>query len=492
MSARRWLVLAALAAALVAVQARGLDPQPEKRTEDRYSRLSDVPVGDVLPTYIASLFFGAFRAVVVDVLWIQLKQIEDEKRWYEAKEILKLISHFQPRNPEVWTHLGWHAAYNIANGFTDPERRWEWFKYGLRWVRNGARKLPDSAQLKYELGFTLLHKPSWRYGDLDLPLLRRLEEDEELQEDLLPAGVERGGRTRSAFELCILWLERARDDLKALPMKGQLTPMGLYLWPSTMDGFIRQAMVKQGFYAWQARRTEESKDWFRRSADHSDAMVRTYPDLSPLFTDWVAFNRRMPEVLDLAARARSERAEDDRAFLALVQKLYEDHGPLDDGFLWNPRNPDAPLDRIKRRAAGGKDLQEYNDLAQTASELGPGNLPRPSRRSSASTRESPLPRSASRSGSSTPPAGRWPRPSSEAGRTCPCRCRATEAAGCGWGRTASPTPGPPPPRIPSRSSCLPDGGASRLNSLACLESPLLESHGRLSRGKSGHGGERVP
>jgi hypothetical protein len=374
MSARRWLVLAALAAALVAVQARGLDPQPEKRTEDRYSRLSDVPVGDVLPTYIASLFFGAFRAVVVDVLWIQLKQIEDEKRWYEAKEILKLISHFQPRNPEVWTHLGWHAAYNIANGFTDPERRWEWFKYGLRWVRNGARKLPDSAQLKYELGFTLLHKPSWRYGDLDLPLLRRLEEDEELQEDLLPAGVERGGRTRSAFELCILWLERARDDLKALPMKGQLTPMGLYLWPSTMDGFIRQAMVKQGFYAWQARRTEESKDWFRRSADHSDAMVRTYPDLSPLFTDWVAFNRRMPEVLDLAARARSERAEDDRAFLALVQKLYEDHGPLDDGFLWNPRNPDAPLDRIKRRAAGGKDLQEYNDLAQTASELGPGNL----------------------------------------------------------------------------------------------------------------------
>jgi hypothetical protein len=374
MSARRWLVLAALAAALVAVQAGGLDPQPEKRIEDRYSRLSDVPVGDVLPTYIASLFFGAFRAVVVDVLWIQLKQIEDEKRWYEAKEILKLISHFQPRNPEVWTHLGWHAAYNIANGFTDPERRWEWFKYGLRWVRNGARKLPDSAQLKYELGFTLLHKPSWRYGDLDLPLLRRLEEDEELQEDLLPAGVERGGKTRSAFELCILWLERARDDLKALPMKGQLTPMGLYLWPSTMDGFIRQAMVKQGFYAWQTRRTEESKDWFRRSADHSEAMVRTYPDLSPLFTDWVAFNRRMPEVVDLAARARSERAEDDRAFLALVQKLYEDHGPLDDGFLWNPRNPDAPLDRIKRRAAGGKDLQEYNDLAQTASELRPGNL----------------------------------------------------------------------------------------------------------------------
>jgi hypothetical protein len=37
-------------------------------------------------TYLASLFFGAFRAVAVDILWIQLRKVEEEKRWYERRE----------------------------------------------------------------------------------------------------------------------------------------------------------------------------------------------------------------------------------------------------------------------------------------------------------------------------------------------------------------------------------------------------------------------
>ncbi|HLF93733.1 MAG TPA: hypothetical protein VJB14_09725, partial [Planctomycetota bacterium] len=154
MTPKRWAVLALLSTALVFLQL-GLDRQPETREEERYRKVADMPASDMVPTYIASLFFGAFRAVVVDALWIQLKKLEEEKRWYERRNVLTLISYFQPRNPEVWSHLGWHSAYNVANGFTDPDRSWEWVQFGLQWLRKGNTMLPDSPYLKYELARTL-------------------------------------------------------------------------------------------------------------------------------------------------------------------------------------------------------------------------------------------------------------------------------------------------------------------------------------------------
>jgi len=47
---------------------------------------------------------------------------------------------------------------------------------------------------------------------------------------------------------------------------------------------------------------------------------------------------------------------------------------LDDGFFWLPGNPEAPLNRMKIKASGGKDLQECNDAPRMAWELNPGDL----------------------------------------------------------------------------------------------------------------------
>lgn len=250
MDRRRWIVLAILVGGLVAVQRYGLDARPEKKLEDRYTRIAEMPAGDMLPTYVASLFFGAFRAIVIDVLWIQLRRVEDERRWYERREILKLISYFQPRNPEVWSHLGWHSAYNVANGFTDPEKSWEWVRFGLEWLRKGNRQLPQSVHLKYEMGYTLLHKPSWRDGKLDVALLERIEKDAELQEMLFDA---KPPRPMSAFELAIFWFERAREDLRSIQEGRAKTQMGLYMYQTTMDGFILECQYKQGVYLWRVK-----------------------------------------------------------------------------------------------------------------------------------------------------------------------------------------------------------------------------------------------
>ncbi len=373
MTWRRWLVLSLLAAALAATQRFGLDSRPEKKLEDRYTKIAEMPAGDMVPTYIASLFFGAFRAIVIDVLWIQLRRVEDERRWYERREILKLISYFQPRNPEVWSHLGWHSAYNVANGFTDPEKSWEWVKFGLTWLRQGNRQLPHSAHLKYEVGYTLLHKPSWRDGRLDVALLDRIEKDAELQEMLFDA---KPPRPMSAFELAIVWFERARADLETGALGRAKTQMGLYMYQSTMDGFILDCLYKQGVYLWRHKgKTEEAKTWFRRAEEHARRMMATVyrPEgrPSPYFGDRAEFYAKMPEIVDLYEKARGGRREDELAFVAFVQKVLAERERIDQQFLWYRFDPASPLHAIKQKLVGARDAQECNDSFDMAAYVQP-------------------------------------------------------------------------------------------------------------------------
>ncbi len=375
MTPRRWIVLGALLAALVFVQVRCLDPQPEVAAEKVYTRIADMPPGDVLPTYVASLFFGSFRAVAIDFLWIQLKRVEEEKRWYERREILKLISYFQPRNREVWAMLGWHSAYNVANSFTDPERSWEWVRFGLEWLRRGIRQIPDSPYLKFELGWTLHHKPSWRDGWLDLPLLARIEGDRELQEILQDRRpIE---RSKSAFEISIHWYSKARDELLGVTDQTITTQMGYRLSAQTADSFIREIMYLQGIYDWRMNRPEQAKEWFLKAADQSAKIMREYTLWSPIFKDYEQFYRGLPAVVDLERKTRGGLPEDERAYLEALQKLVVESGEFgvpDRDFLWSRFNPNAPLNRLKQKATGGRDPQECNDAFKMATPVPEGAL----------------------------------------------------------------------------------------------------------------------
>jgi hypothetical protein len=383
MTWKRWIALALIVSLLVAVQHYGLERQPETVAEAPMKNLVGLPASDALPTYIASLFFGAFRAVAVDILWIQLRKVEEEKRWYERREIIKLISYVQPRNPEVWSHLGWHSAYNVANGFTDPEKSWEWVKFGLLWLRQGIQTLPNEPYLKDQLAYTLWHKAAWRDGELDFNLLQRIEADPDIQAKLLPDGY-KSDHPLSAFEIAILWLERAREELLNRDVK--LTQMGLYLYPDTMDGFARMCMIMQGMYDWKRGRRDEAKAWFTRAQKHVDDMLARTPDapkregiekryrnnLSTIFKDWAEMYKSYPDLVDLEARAKSGKREDEMALLLKLQGLLVKHGPIDEHWLWSRYNPHALLNRLKMKLT--QDTQECNDSLEMGSDLQPGDL----------------------------------------------------------------------------------------------------------------------
>ncbi|HVE42739.1 MAG TPA: hypothetical protein VNM14_22855 [Planctomycetota bacterium] len=391
MTKSRWIALGLVLSLLVAVQHYGLEEQPETKAEAPMKRVSDLPASDVLPTYLASLFFGAFRAVAVDILWIQLRKVEEEKRWYERREIVKLISYVQPRNPEVWSHLGWHSAYNVANGFTDPEKSWEWVKFGLLWLRKGISTLPNEPYLKDQLAYTLWHKPSWRDGELDVPLLKRIEEDAELQAALRPDGV-RAERPQSAFELAIPWLALSREEL--LGREVELTQMGLYLYPDGMDGFIRMCMILQGMYEWKRNRPEEAKEWFRKAQRQCEDMLARSPDapakpgferrykngLSSIFNDWAQMYKSYPDLVDLELKARSGRREDQMELMKLLQSLLVKYGPIDELWFWNRYNPRSLLNSAKLSVITDRttricpDIQECNDSLDLGTDLNPGDL----------------------------------------------------------------------------------------------------------------------
>jgi hypothetical protein len=383
------IALGAVLSLLVGVQHFGLEEQPETKAEAPMKRVPDLKASDVLPTYIASLFFGAFRAVAVDILWIQLRKVEEEKRWYERREIVRLISYVQPRNPMVWDYLGWHSAYNVANGFTDPEKSWEWVKFGLHWLRKGVRMLPNDPYLKDQLAYTLWHKPSWRDGELDFDFLARVEKDAELQADLPADGV-KAERPQSSFELAIPWLELAREEL--LDRDFVLTPMGLYLYPDSVDGFARQCMIMQGMYDWKRGRTEEAKSWFRKAQQQVEMMLARTPDsppkpglrkyknsLSSIFVDWAKMYAKYPNLVDLEVRARaSGKVEDRLALLKLLQGLLVEYGPIDEAWFWNRSNPRAFLNALKLGLISDKttricpDVQECNDSQMMGTDLRPG------------------------------------------------------------------------------------------------------------------------
>ncbi len=380
MTKRRGAALALVVVLLMGIQHYGLEREAETRTEAPLKQLKGLPASDVLPTYVASLFFGAFRAVAVDILWIQLRRVEEERRWYERREIIKLISYVQPRNPEVWSHLGWHSAYNVANGFTDPKKSWEWVRFGLTWLRRGVSTLPQNPYLKDQLAYTLWHKVAWKDGTLDMDLMRRIEEDAALQAELLPEGY-KIDHPMSAFEIAIPWLERAREEL--LTQKFELTQMGLYLYPDTMDGYIRLCMMLQGMYEWKRNRPEEAKAWFRKAKQQCDDIIARGPDsplpapggrkyqnlMSTIFADWSKFYAKYPDIVDLELKARSGRREDELALMKTVQDILLKYGPLDEQWLWSRTNPLVLLNRVKVKLTGGEDLQEFNDSFETATEF---------------------------------------------------------------------------------------------------------------------------
>ena len=384
MTAKHWLLLLALGAALAFLQHGLLEQTPEKLQENVYTNIADLPPGEMVSAYVGSLFLGSFRAVAIDVFWIQLKQALEDRRWYLAREIAEMISILQPHNEEVWSMLAWEFAYNAAEGerLRSEEAAWQWIRYGILKLREGIRRNPKSPYLRFQLAFFLKQKPSWRQGVLDMSMLRRVEEDEEIQRQL--QDVEKVREKRSCFELAMKWFEAARIELEKNRGESELfykTQMGIYLRTDSMDTWIRECMFFQGIYCWYLARLradspywERAKEWFARAKTHTVEMRRKYT-LSALVEDLLELYEHMPEVLDASrgftqAMTSSDGTERRRAlqeYASVLESVLEALGLVEESHLLaalSPARQDLSQEQIREgnRLYFFEDEFEYNDL----------------------------------------------------------------------------------------------------------------------------------
>jgi hypothetical protein len=109
----------------------------------------------------ATVAMGAFRGLVVDVLWLRAEKLKEQGQFFDAKQVAEWITALQPRFASVWEFQAWNMAYNISVAMpaTQPQERWRWVKNGYELLRDKGIPLnPKSILLYRELARIFQHK----------------------------------------------------------------------------------------------------------------------------------------------------------------------------------------------------------------------------------------------------------------------------------------------------------------------------------------------
>jgi hypothetical protein len=141
----------ALAAGLLIAAGMQLDPINRQRQD--MDLIIDTPENIPPSLAFATVATGAFRGLVVDVLWMRADKLKEEGQFFDARQLAEWITILQPRFASVWEFHAWNMAYNISVAIpaTQPDQRW-------RWVRNGYELLRDEAIDKYKLKNITLYR----------------------------------------------------------------------------------------------------------------------------------------------------------------------------------------------------------------------------------------------------------------------------------------------------------------------------------------------
>lgn len=149
-----------IAAGLFFAAGSRLDPINDKRVE--MNLVSNEPLENAPPSLaFATVAMGAFRGLVVDVLWIRADMMKEKGMFFDAKQLADWITVLQPRFVTVWDFQSWNMAYNISVAIpaTQPQERWRWVKNGYELLRDKGIPLnPNAITLYHRLAWIFQHK----------------------------------------------------------------------------------------------------------------------------------------------------------------------------------------------------------------------------------------------------------------------------------------------------------------------------------------------
>jgi hypothetical protein len=109
----------------------------------------------------ATVAMGAFRGLIVDILWIRADALKEKGQFFDARQLAEWIVTLQPRFSRVWAFQAWNMAYNLSVTIpaSEPEQRWRWVKNGYELLRDKGIPLnPTDISLYRELALIFQHK----------------------------------------------------------------------------------------------------------------------------------------------------------------------------------------------------------------------------------------------------------------------------------------------------------------------------------------------
>ena len=155
-----WFICICFTASLLIVAGMQLDSINSHRREMKL--ISNEPLENAPPSLaFATVAMGAFRGLVVDVLWMRADKLKEQGQFFDAKQLADWITTLQPRFAQVWEFQAWNMAYNISVAIpaTEPDQRWRWVKNGYELLRDKGIPLnPQSIALYRELARIFQHK----------------------------------------------------------------------------------------------------------------------------------------------------------------------------------------------------------------------------------------------------------------------------------------------------------------------------------------------
>ncbi len=162
--------------ALLFAASTRLDSIHEARVE--MELVSNEPLENAPPSLaFATVAMGAFRGLVVDILWMRADKLKEEGQFFDAKQLAEWITVLQPRFAAVWDFHGWNMAYNISVAIpnTQWEERWRWVRNGYELIRDkGIVKNPHSISLYRSMAWIFQHKISGVSDDCHMHYKREL------------------------------------------------------------------------------------------------------------------------------------------------------------------------------------------------------------------------------------------------------------------------------------------------------------------------------
>jgi len=124
--------------------------------------VSNEPLENAPPALaFATVAMGAFRGLVVDILWMRADKLKEDGQFFDAKQLAEWITVLQPRFSAVWDFQAWNMAYNISVAMpnTQPAERWKWVRNGYELLRDkGIVQNPNSIILYRSLAWIFQHK----------------------------------------------------------------------------------------------------------------------------------------------------------------------------------------------------------------------------------------------------------------------------------------------------------------------------------------------